>query len=1052
MTGKYRRRDKNGRTPVAKACAGNDLESLEEHLRDFPDEINEADNAGNTPLQIASLEGNADIVKALIEKGCKLECKNCDNDTPLIDAVENGHLEVVKLLLHAGVNPKEVNAQGEEPIDLIDLDADDGATIRAEIQKYRTNYDNRRRSKDIKAPSTGKESLPAKSPRASPSLPSARSPPPPTSRRQGRGRAEPTRNDFLYLNPTRENLRDKAGKGDDAAVSRILSIKAYADVEAVLAAAKGGHDECLSLLLGMADQDPDPNPVGGYREGYNTPMLAAIGRNNLRVVQLMLDREGFNPTRRMYKNLTYPEIARQRGSDGEEVRLLQAAYDRYKEQHSGKSSLGKSGRSPQNRDSKKIKRDSRSDSPTRSSHKFSSPNSVSKDAPTSKKTIEAKDSQQRPNREKATEKAPDPNKKHLKVPKRSSREGSGVSSDHEPSPLNRVNGEKPARSLSDPEALEATVPKPRKRLVSGRDLKNEQKHQRRNSLISIGSSSSNQDQIRTDPTTNRTAPRIKREGPVDSNIETKKRLRRSASPAEELVANLPGHLDTKKIKRPRINSDSSLQSRATGPARVANMSTGQQSASGAAPVAFMGKSTAPPIKEKKASLPTPTNALPLKSTPSPKEELPSKSNTRSEVKVEESSSETPQDTIELEKEGTQSDTIKAKVIDDSLAAESNLLSPGQKSTEPVTTSLGSPEAGQIPQASEATPPVPKDHSEVSSHRPGEEQDDAVRQRHIEEAAANLEKRRLEEAEALRLVEQQKMEEAARIEKLRQEEAAEFQRRKRIREQEEEEEAVRLKKRREDEEAAMRKKREEDEQRRFERKQQEEERRRREKLPNGLRIAAELGAKAQSISEAKEWLPLKTASGAELNPDCTGQARTERWVSNIQVAPLLGERDLDLSRCKCCFNSSRLQELIESSDTAWQKQTATDYQRNRLFRVLKIMLMRYDYNVQPLDFSYERMLGIEKETKQKVEALKSVFWIRLSDLFEVVPRYPHLSTVDLRHCTPIAIHSAWIQEQKNNDKPDVPTGDWSFLTQLRPQQQPEQDQQLRLTNGEHNRSS
>jgi ankyrin repeat protein len=77
--------------------------------------LNVPDNAGNTPLQIASLEGCAPIVKFLLEAAWEIDTKNIDNDTPLIDAVEIGHLEVIKLLLDAGANPRIVNAEGDEP-------------------------------------------------------------------------------------------------------------------------------------------------------------------------------------------------------------------------------------------------------------------------------------------------------------------------------------------------------------------------------------------------------------------------------------------------------------------------------------------------------------------------------------------------------------------------------------------------------------------------------------------------------------------------------------------------------------------------------------------------------------------------------------------------------------------------------------------------------------------------------------------------------------------------------------------------------------------------
>ena len=49
-----------------------------------PEDINIPDNAGNTPLQIASLAGEAEIVKFLLDAGCEINTKNIDKDLSLI--------------------------------------------------------------------------------------------------------------------------------------------------------------------------------------------------------------------------------------------------------------------------------------------------------------------------------------------------------------------------------------------------------------------------------------------------------------------------------------------------------------------------------------------------------------------------------------------------------------------------------------------------------------------------------------------------------------------------------------------------------------------------------------------------------------------------------------------------------------------------------------------------------------------------------------------------------------------------------------------------------
>ncbi|OKL60332.1 hypothetical protein UA08_04197 [Talaromyces atroroseus] len=336
-----KQRDQNGRTRLARACAAQEYEVAMARHSERPEDLNVADNAGNTPLQIASLEGCAPIVKFLLEAGCEIDTKNIDKDTPLIDAVENGHLEVIKLLLDAGANPRLVNAEGDEPYDLVPSDSEDYEEIRRIIAHAKSNPARKRRSEDHGPPSnSAKSSVPratsGASPRDSPPAHSMMSPPPGASAisRRKTVRSEATRNDLLWTKATPENLCNFAAKGDMAGVANILNVIQKADAESLIAAAKGCHEDVMSLLLGMGDADADPEPVqnSNCRPGYNTPMLAAIGRGNLAIIRLLLDQPGFNPTRRLYRGYTYFELAEKRKGEGweEEVEVLKKAYDKYK--------------------------------------------------------------------------------------------------------------------------------------------------------------------------------------------------------------------------------------------------------------------------------------------------------------------------------------------------------------------------------------------------------------------------------------------------------------------------------------------------------------------------------------------------------------------------------------------------------------------------------------------------------------------------------------------------------------------------------------------------
>ncbi|ODM23843.1 hypothetical protein SI65_01433 [Aspergillus cristatus] len=363
--GPKKQRDQNGRTRLARACAASELETAIARHAERPEDLNVADNAGNTPLQIAALEGCAPIVEFLLSVDCEIDTKNIDKDTPLIDAVENGHLDVVKLLLDAGANPRTVNAEGDEPYELVPSDCDEYDEIRRVIADAKATPRTARRSEERKDPPSQRPS--ATSPRDSPPVHGGRSPPlfsgPSTTKRRT-VRSEATRNDLLWTKPTSENLQAFAAKGDMAGVVTILNVGQKADPESMIAAAKGGHDEVLSLMLGMGFADPDPNPVtsSGQKSGYNTPMLAAIGRGNLEVIKLLLDQPGFNPTRRLFRDSTYFDLSRERKGENweDEYELLRDAYDEYSRRKSRKPDIS----SPRRKENKRpARRESRSPVP-----------------------------------------------------------------------------------------------------------------------------------------------------------------------------------------------------------------------------------------------------------------------------------------------------------------------------------------------------------------------------------------------------------------------------------------------------------------------------------------------------------------------------------------------------------------------------------------------------------------------------------------------------------------------------------------------------------------
>lgn len=84
--------------------------------------INVRDNAGWLPLHEAAIHGHRDIAELLLDNGGKAMINDkggssCDGITPLYDACSNGNLSVVQLLLERGAKVSVKTDFGENPLD-----------------------------------------------------------------------------------------------------------------------------------------------------------------------------------------------------------------------------------------------------------------------------------------------------------------------------------------------------------------------------------------------------------------------------------------------------------------------------------------------------------------------------------------------------------------------------------------------------------------------------------------------------------------------------------------------------------------------------------------------------------------------------------------------------------------------------------------------------------------------------------------------------------------------------------------------------------------------
>lgn len=69
-------------------------------------DINEKDEAGNTPLHCAAQYGKSDLVILLVEKGAELNAKNIFEDTPLKIAENKGYITIIEYLKNKGALEK----------------------------------------------------------------------------------------------------------------------------------------------------------------------------------------------------------------------------------------------------------------------------------------------------------------------------------------------------------------------------------------------------------------------------------------------------------------------------------------------------------------------------------------------------------------------------------------------------------------------------------------------------------------------------------------------------------------------------------------------------------------------------------------------------------------------------------------------------------------------------------------------------------------------------------------------------------------------------------
>ncbi|KAL5354570.1 hypothetical protein ACLOAV_000659 [Pseudogymnoascus australis] len=954
-----RRPDRYGRTPLTDACEDGDYDKAKHLLAEYPEDLDQPDAARNTPLQCASLNGHEDIVQMLLQNGCNIHCKNDLGDSPLLDAVENGHLEVIKLLLGAGVDPRARNKLGEEPIMKINKDDDDADAIREALLAARSTYAQAR-------------------PSATSQTPQAETSDSRNRRTMSHGRSNRTGQHQLYTPLNVISLRTAAAKGDLQTVGMIAAVleEGLDDAESLIAAAKGGHDDVLQILLAVGNANPDPSPIPGSWE-YSTPMLAAIGGENIKVIELLLsniDDGRFNPTK-TYRGRTYFEIAKERAGPlwEEEEKLLKGAFDNYKSPaRSGRS--GHSNNQPSRSHRKKIS--DASDRPNGSKDKH-----------------EAGDNAVRDQKALAGHGLGSPGRKSVG---RSKEGGEAYDRESIASPTQERKRSELDRTVSPSESEPA---KPRRKLVSGRDLKGGREKQKSSALITSppGVTSAGADDDKLDA-----AGRKKNLQRSDSKAASDTATERARSAKREKSTDRMSIIRAQSpTKRPRTSSTppSESQEASNKRRRLESESKGLRRSESVRGTSPNHRKPIPPPRSD--SLMQKPSSKEQRMDPGRKEsqKLPGKPPLSGDSRQPTNDSEK----VSSHKEGR------------------------PRPTEGVPSARSSQEADQKTASAEEVAAIAKKKAQKEAREAMEAEREKAEREKAEREKAEQEKVKREKAEREVKI---KKEEDERIEKERAEEAKRHVEEARIareaaekRKREEqakraEEDAKRAKEeaelqeqqRREEAEAQRRAEEERkhklEEQQRIQR--EEAERRRAahiaEQRAERLRLMKEKeAARLARLPPLLQWfdgLPypakpevavkFKLMQGVRYDtivPEATGEPDgREQWLLNTQVALLLGEKDLQLSRY-----------------TAWERVSASLLAKQGLWRVESDMYSMVRADLRPFnpllaENPFQTLSPTAADAMRKAAMPLfldlDLFFVKVADLMFIAPSIPHLRNLQL----------------------------------------------------------
>jgi hypothetical protein len=682
-----------------------------------------------------------------------------------------------------------------------------------------------------------------------------------------------------------KTLRQAAGRGDEETVARILQVKeGYDDPESMVAAARGGHDLVIQLLLGLGGANADPGPVTSLPGEFATPILAAIGQENIKVVELLLEQQGFDPTRR-FKGETYYEIARRRQGTNwkDEETKLKEAYDEYKRSH--KDTL--KTKSPGSRRDKTSRRDETKEEPKSSRRRMSS---ASRDMDFKKRSSKLGSPREKRRSDSINNRGDDDFQK--KGPGRPKKDYSAVVSDRELSPALSHKAHKTKRTESDVTGMssEGEATKPRRKLVSKGELRGERdKHKRISSHKEPSSprdsrSDDGPDKTRLSEKYHDRAKALKRDESRDRPLVDGSTKRHRTSVTPDRPSDVDKDSSEMPVKRRRLDADG----QEVRQKRVSSEDSRQRKSSSSRDRSTKASFAAAQKEREEAKKRDVDGKHPGQPTASEKS-----------IHVKSEDVDVPMPDLEPAKGSESQDVDTTKHEDE--AEQAKLKEAEEEAARKKKREEEEEEERKRAEAEETKRREAEAARKALEEKKRQEEENARKRKEQEERERREAAQREEEERRKRLEEEKKKKEE---EERRQREEEERLRR----EQLEREAAEEARRQREEEERKERERRERAHREEMERKRaareaelrrlrEEQERARLEKLPPLLRwLDMHPGPKTGAISEKfKHMLGVRYDT---IRPEANGTPEgREQWLLNTNVALLLGEKDLDLSRCK-----------------------------------------------------------------------------------------------------------------------------------------------------------